>query len=67
MHNKCEVDRNNVQDDILANEDDNFMEDVNEDPEVTGLYFILCSIKVSSLILNQMVCSVSSSLHQQHS
>ena len=63
MHNKYEDDRNNVQDDILANEDDNFMEDLNEDPELTGLYFILWSIKVSSLILNQMVRSVSSSLH----
>ena len=39
MHNKYEVDRNNVQDDILANEDDNFMEDLNEDPELTGLIF----------------------------
>ena len=34
------------------------MEDLNdlEDPELTGLYFNLWSIRVSNLILNQMVC-----------
>ena len=57
MHNKKIADRNDVED-ILANEDDNFMEDLNdlEDPESTGLYFNLWSIRVSNLILNQMVC-----------
>ena len=54
IYNKNKVERNNVEDDIHENEDDTFIEELKdlEDPDITGLYFILWSIIVSNLILN---------------